>query len=224
MTSIADMVGMYGITGVEIPPTPLPTRAHEPTWDIARLFPAQGRWTAKQYLELTEAVNWPIEFEKGTLEFLPMPTIEHQLIAKFLFKHLDRFVEGKALGEVLFGPFPTFLDDDRYREPDILFVTSERHSRSEKYYRGADIAMEIVSPDERSRTRDILEKRELYAAANILEYWIVDPQEQQITVLALEGTSYQEHCVAKSGDMAKSKLLDGFEVEAAAVFAAGRQR
>lgn len=224
MTSISDMVGMYGITGVDFPPAPLPTGPHEPAWDIARLFPAQGRWTEEQYLQLTEVVNWPIEFEKGMLEFLPMPTIEHQLILRLLFDSLREYVDVRKLGQVLFGPLPTWLDDERYREPDLLFVTNERHSRSAKYYRGADMAVEIVSPDERSRTRDIVEKRQLYAAASITEYWIVDPQEETITVLALEGQAYVEHCIARAGEVAKSKLLDGFEVDVTAVFAAGKQR
>src|SRR5690606_38237521 len=144
--------------------------------------------------------------------------------AKFLFKHLDRFVEGNALGVVLFGPLPTFLDDDRYREPDILFVTGERHAISDKYYHGADLAIEVGSPDERSKVRDNVEKRQLYAAATIPEYWIVDPQEEKITVLALHGEAYVEHCVAKPGDVAKSRLLEGFEVDAAAVFSAGKRR
>lgn len=218
------MLGKYGITGVEIPPAPLPTGPNQPTWDIARLFPPQGKWTEKQYLELTEAVNWPIEFEKGFIEFLPMPTIEHQLIALFFMDLLRAFVEPRQLGQVLFGPLPTWLDDDRYREPDILFATKERHAKSDKYYRGVDLAMEVVSEDQRSRERDHVEKRELYAAAGVVEYWIVDPQEQKITVLALEGDKYVEHSVAQPGTQATSRLLEGFAVDAAAVFAAGKKR
>jgi len=224
MSDLAPLLGKYGITGVEIPPAPLPSGPNEPARDVARLFPPQGKWTAEQYLELTEVVNWPIEFEKGFIEFLPTPTIEHQLIVKFLLMRLNEFVEAGSLGEALFGPLPTWLDSDRYREPDLLFVTKDRHAQSDKVYRGADVAMEVVGDDPRSRERDYVQMRELYAAAGIAEYWIVDPQEQQIMILALEGDKYTEHEVAKPGAQATSRLLTGFAVDVAAVFAAGKKR
>ncbi len=41
--------------------------------------------------------------------------------------------------------------------------------------------------------RDLVEKREEYARAGIPEYWIVDPEQGQITVLALDGTGYAVH-------------------------------
>ena len=45
----------------------------EPTWEIARLFPAQGEWSAEEYLSLE--TNQLVEFSNGVLEFPPMPTM-----------------------------------------------------------------------------------------------------------------------------------------------------
>jgi hypothetical protein len=68
----------------------------ELTWEIARLFPAQGDWSEEEYLELDS--NHFVEYSDGYLEFLPMPTIFHQLILQFLFKSLEAFVMSNELG------------------------------------------------------------------------------------------------------------------------------
>lgn len=73
-----------------------------------------------------------------------------------------------------------------------------------------------MSPDDPDR--DLVVKRRDYAEANVPEYWIVDPRSETITVLVLTGGRYVEHGVFARGDTATSRLLDGFTVEAAAVF------
>ncbi len=196
----------------------------EPAWDIARLYPVQGAWSEDDYLSIALNENWLIEYTDGCVEVLPMPTIEHQLIVKFLLKALDAFVERGSLGVVLFAPLPVKLSAKAYREPDVIFNFADNHIHlSKKYYNGADLVMEIVSEDQRSHDRDYQEKRIDYAKAGILEYWIVDPQNKRVTVLALDGTQHVEHGAFGSGDHATSRLLEGFHTEVDAIFAAGRQ-
>jgi hypothetical protein len=60
------------------------------------------------------------------------------------------------------------------------------------------------------------------AVAGITEYWIVDPQEQRITVLTLDGQAYRLHGVFVPGERATSVLLPGLEVDVAAAFKAGQ--
>jgi len=43
------------------------------------------------------------------------------------------------------------------------------------------IVIEVVSPGATNRARDYRHKRTEYAARGILEYWIMDPEERQIT-------------------------------------------
>jgi Uma2 family endonuclease len=92
------------------------------------------------------------------------------------------------------------------------------HSQPE----GADLVVEVVSEGEENRKRDLVTKPQEYAAAGISEYWIVDPQERQITVLVLEGQAYREHGAFGSGKVATSVLLAGFSASVDAVFAAGQ--
>jgi Uma2 family endonuclease len=80
------------------------------------------------------------------------------------------------------------------------------------------LALEIVSPDDPER--DTRVKRLDYAEAGIPEYWIVNPIDETITVLCLEGEQYTEHGMFRRGDAATSALLESFVVEVNEVFEA----
>jgi Uma2 family endonuclease len=54
------------------------------------------------------------------------------------------------------------------------------------------LVIEVVSPGVDNRRRDYLDKRNQYEWRGIPEYWIVDPQEQCVTVLAMVEGSYTE--------------------------------
>lgn len=188
----------------------------EPTWNIASLFPGQGQWDEDEYLALD--TNHLIEFSHRNLEVLPMPTQSHQLLTRLLFRLLERFVLQNQLGLALFAPLRVQLWPGKYREPDIVFMLTEHADlRGEAYWRGADLVMEVVSPDDRQR--DLVTKRREYALAGISEYWIVDNEQQIITVLTLAGETYAVHGAFTPGEQADSVLLTGFAVDVAEVFA-----
>jgi Uma2 family endonuclease len=189
-------------------------RQSEPelTWEIARLFPAQGDWSEDEYFALDS--NHFVEYSDGYLEFLPMPTIFHQLILQYLFMRLETFVIANELGIVIISGYKVRLRARKYREPDILFIKEAHRSGIKKQYcEKADLVIEVVS--EKNRRHDIKEKRMEYALAGIPEYWIIDPEEELITVLVLKSRQkiYAEFGTFRKGELAASKLLRGFNVD-----------
>jgi Uma2 family endonuclease len=78
--------------------------------------------------------------------------------------------------------------------------------------------MEIVSPDQPKR--DTEKKPRDYAEASIPEYWIVNPLDETITVLTLDGDTYTTYGIFRQGQTATSKLLENFSISVDAVFAA----
>jgi Uma2 family endonuclease len=197
-----------------------PSRHGEPAWEVAMLLPMQGEWTEADYLALNSSRL--VELSDGCLEVLPKPTLWHQFIMKFLLKKMDAYLETHHSGEVLPAPLPVHLWPGKYREPDLVYLSTERLQNHPRYPEGADLAIEIVSEGEEDRRRDLVVKRQEYATAGITEYWIVDPQEQRITVLTLDGQAYRVHGVFIPGQRATSVLLPGFEVDVAATFNAGQ--
>lgn len=198
-----------------------PSALGEPLWDIAALYPAQGDWSEADYLGLQ--TRRLVEFSDGFLEVLPMPKLSHQRIVAWLYERLNGFVRPRGLGEALFAPVPVRLWPRTWREPDVFFLTKARAKRLGDYPDGVDLAIEIVSDGPDARRRDLETKRVEYAAAGIAEYWIVDPELREITVLALDGSTYRVHGVFRGDDEATSALLAGFAVRVSEVFAAGEQ-
>jgi Uma2 family endonuclease len=193
----------------------------EPVWDIATLYPSQGDWSEEEYLRLTDSTNRLIEFTDGRVEFLEMPTEAHQLIMAFLFEALRNFVRDRDLGLVLFMGLRVRVRPSMVREPDVVFIAKENYDRrSNRYWSGADLVMEVVSPDDKSRDRDHRQKVEDYAEGKIPEYWIVDPKQQTIEVLKYSDadSSYEHHGVYRRGDAATSVRLPGFALDVSSVF------
>jgi Uma2 family endonuclease len=194
----------------------------QPAWDVALLFPYQGDWSEGDYLSLH--TNQRVELSDGNLEVLPVPKTSHELIVRFLFELLRAFVAAQDLGTVFFAGIRLRIRPGTIREPDVLFV-SKAHLEliGEDYWSGADLVIEVVSPDAGSHERDYDKKRSDYAQAGIREYWIVDPQTERITVLALDGATYHAHGEFSTSQQATSALLNGFAADVSVVFAAAKK-
>ncbi len=173
----------------------------------------QGLWTEEIYLRLTDHSNWLIEFTDGYMDVLPMPTRKHQAISLFLLLKLLAFI--RPLGVVYYAPLRMRVRPGKFREPDLLVLRDAGDSRNQNtYWLGADLVVEIVSPDDPER--DLVEKVADYAEAGIPEYWIVNPNTADISVLRLEGDAYVAHGVFGRGEIATSALLPSFTVDVSA--------
>lgn len=122
-----------------------------PAWEIAHLFPLQGQWSEEEYLALTNGTNRLVELSNGTVEVLPMPTRTHQLIIAFLYRLFFEQIMLPGKGTVLFAALRVRLWKGKIREPDLVVMLAEHRDREkEAYFEGADLVVEIVSPDDPS--------------------------------------------------------------------------
>ena len=176
----------------------------------------QESWTEAQYLQLTDRCRRLLEFTDGHLDILPMPTDQHQVIVRFLL--LALFPRARELGgTVLFAPLRLRIRDGKFREPDLLLVLDANDPRrGNEFWTGADLVVEVVSPDDPGR--DTRDKRPDYAEAGIPEYWIVNPPDETVTVLELRGTAYAEHGVFRRGQQADSVCLGDCSLDVASMF------
>ena len=105
----------------------------------------------------------------------------------------------------------------RTPEPDIVIILAGRRdivgrSRVE----GApDIAVAILATD---RSRDLVRKRQIYAEAGVLEYWLMDPRDDTLTSLELSGGAYVPLAVLGVGDTLTTPLLTGLMIPLADIF------
>lgn len=183
---------------------------------LRETLPRQGCWSDDGYLWLTDSTRRLIEFTDGYIEELPKPTSTHQAILLFLYELLRDYLRPRG-GIVMVSALRMRIREGKFREPDILLLRHRSDPRyQDRYWLGADLVAEVVSPDDPQR--DLVEKRADYAEGGIPEYWIVDPRDETVTVLTLEDDAYVEHGVFRRGAVANSPLLEGFTADVSAVF------
>lgn len=140
------------------------------------------------------------ELFEGELEVTPSPNTAHQTVVLNLASLLHGHVRQHRLGNVFVAPFDVLLSDVTVLEPDILFVSRERrHIITPQNVRGApDLVIEVLSPATAHRDRQ--SKRQLYARYGVTNYWIVDPERRELTVLTLEGDAYRPATLARNNE------------------------
>jgi len=183
---------------------------------VLELLAVQGQWEEDAYIWLADKANRLIEFTDGYIEVLPMPTDDHQLLSQHLLLNFLAFLKPRG-GVIQYAPLKLRIRARKYREPDLLLLLdASDQRRGKQHWTGADLVVEIVSPD--NPARDLVEKRRDYAEAKIREYWIVNPLDETVVVLQLHGDGYREYGVFGRDTRATSALLSAFSVDVTALF------
>lgn len=138
----------------------------------------------------------------------------HQDCNSFLMKIVGLWVERHAPGDVVYHPpFAVKLTlpsgEQQVREPDLLVILPEHTERLQRtYYDGApDVVVEIVSKE--SRRIDRGEKFQVYAAAGVPEYWVVDPERTHAEFAQLGADGAYQIAFAGDSGVYASRVLDG---------------
>jgi Uma2 family endonuclease len=146
----------------------------------------------------------------GVIYMASPDTLESNDLTGFVDFLLRGFNSAKKLGgKVFVSRFAFRLTRYRAPEPDVAFVTKRRLrllSRREMKG-GPDVAVEIVSAD--SRRRDYGEKKRIYQAAGVSEYWIIDPLKKRVEFHRLRDGKYQL-VPLEDGRIFRSKVVPGF--------------
>ena len=176
----------------------------------------QGFWTQAQYLKLTNQSNRLLEFTDGRIEALPMPTQEHQAISRFLFLALYFFAQGIG-GNVFYAPCVSAFETASFVSRICCSWTDAGDPRCRNdYWIGADLVVEVVSPD--NPDRDLIDKRKDYAEAGIPEYWIANPHRRHLHRARSIGRRIQGTRGVRPGEQAGSPSLPGFSVDVREMF------
>ena len=157
------------------------------------------RMTLEEYLAYDDGSDVRHELVAGELVVMPPETPNNSTIALFLLLQFAQFVPLRQLSHkdieiVVAGSRATT------RFPDLMVLTEELADILGQSSRGTitldmpppALVVEVVSPGKSNQERDYRYKRSEYGARCIEEYWIVDPQQAQITVLTWVNGLYEE--------------------------------
>ena len=118
--------------------------------------------------------------------------------------------------------------DPQNRYPDLVVFREEHLALTQKRLTikldmsPPQLVVEVVSPGKTSRERDYQRKRAQYQQMGIPEYWIVDRNQQTITVLKLENGNYVEVGQFRGDDGIVSIEFPSLAIAPTEIFAAGQ--
>jgi len=180
----------------------------------------------KEYYTYDDYAAWDTDERYEIIHGLPVamaaPSAFHQAMSVELSRQFSNFLLGKPC--MLFtAPFDVRLNadkrDDIVVQPDLLVVCDRTKLGIGKNLAGApDFIIEILSPSN-SRHDQVIKSR-LYEEAGVKEYWIIDQERGCVYQYILKNGGYFVNYYGNTGT-APVHVLEGFEVDLAAVFAAG---
>ncbi|MDZ8241934.1 MAG: Uma2 family endonuclease [Nostoc sp. ChiQUE01a] len=150
--------------------------------------------TLEEYINFDDGTDKQYELEDGVLLEMPPGTGKHEAIITLLLVRL--FLEIQKMGLPL-QPRPNgteVLTNKQPRRPDICVITNQQaqsiESTSAILKTAPPLLVEVVSPE--SVDRDYNQKTSEYAAIGVVEYWIVDPLKNKVTVCLLDNGTYKQ--------------------------------
>jgi Uma2 family endonuclease len=202
----------------EVQPNRFVSGGKSQTQAVSWLFPRQGEWQYEHWLHFPKD-GWKYEIINGVLHMSPPPSTRHQDVAGEFYVLLRLYVRQHSLGKVLDAPCGVRLPNQPIPiEPDILFVRHDRLSIiGQNYVEGApDFAVEVLSPS--NSEYDLTTKRNLYEQAGIVEYWVVSPWAETISIYRMIDGSYAEPILLQRGMQASSTVINGFSIQVDQLF------
>lgn len=153
------------------------------------------------------------EIIDGDLFMTPAPATRHQTIAVRLSHLLMTYLEGHPVGIVLAAPCDVVLSEIDVVQPDLLLIRHDSAARiTETNIQGPpDLIIEILSPGTATRDRDL--KRKRYEHFSVQEYWLVDPDQNPLELLAVKHGRYVEACRAARPAQCAPTLLPGLVLD-----------
>ncbi|MEB3278183.1 MAG: Uma2 family endonuclease [Lyngbya sp.] len=155
---------------------------------------ATKTYSFQDYLDFRDNSDLKYELFNGELISMPPASGLHALILLFLFQALSAEIQRIKLDWVVMpGNVGVRTGITKSRIPDLIVITETQRQflktlPSAILEEPPLLAVEIVSannPDD-----DYRYKRSEYAALEIPEYWIIDPQELKVSVLTLVSGFY----------------------------------
>ncbi len=163
---------------------------------------AEIRFTADDYRTLPETGPRYQLIDGGLIHMSPAPSFDHQRIVLELATKLVPYVRENRLGEVAVSPIDVYLSEHDVIQPDILFVSEARAERSapDGVHGAPDLIVEVLSPT--TRDLDLGAKKVLYARHGVIEYWVIDLDDQTVSIYRLdEDVTNPKLCLARDATL-----------------------
>jgi len=167
-----------------------------------------------RFVEEREAAGDRYHYEllNGRVVMNPPAGYPHGEVGSKLQVLLGVFAEARGIGKVFDASQGFALPSGDTVEPDHSFVSAERWKATTPVYGEflrvvPDLIVEVLSRKTKSQDRG--EKRAIYEANGVREYWLVDPKARAMTVFMLREKRFDLGRVLTERDRYESEVLSG---------------
>jgi Uma2 family endonuclease len=180
---------------------------------------AQKLVTAEEFFHMPDPPDGSMqELVKGVVVTMPRPGFQHGVCQLRVATIIDHFVRAQNLGRVTVeSGCRTDRGPDSVRGPEVAFWSADRLPLAEEPTgypeMAADFCVEIRSPHD--RMSDLRKKVREYLENGVRMVWIVEPEDQTVTVYRRpgEGRAFSDDAVITGED-----VLPGFSCSVADFF------
>ncbi|MCM1577628.1 MAG: Uma2 family endonuclease [Ruminococcus sp.] len=152
--------------------------------------PPEERYTEEEYYAMTAGERWTELIDGIIVDMSPSPNQRHQWIQGEFYADIRRFIRSQK------GKCKPFMTSDvklvtgTIVIPDIYVTCHPEKLDGQRHWGAPDWVIEIVSPGYASK--DYVTKAGLYKDYGAREYWVVDPQTENVSVFIWDGG--QDEC------------------------------
>ena len=153
------------------------------------------------------------ELLNGRVVMSPPAEYPHGEIGSKIQHAIRDFVRSRRLGRTFDSSQGFEPGSGDTVEPDHSFVSNERWDAAPPPVEGEflrvalDWIAEVLST--RTASRDRGEKKAIYAANRVREYWLVDPRARTVTVFVLDNGRYDAGTCHAEGELVRSEVFAG---------------
>ncbi len=162
------------------------------------------------------------ELIDGRIVMTPPAGWGHGEVEARIVRLLGNFTEEHDLGRIFGSSTGYDLPSGETLEPDVSFISHDRWAKGPQVRRGQflrivpTLVVEILSPS--TARRDRLEKKRLYEANEVEEYWLADPDRREVVVFRLVRMKYTSGTRYSASRTLRSRALPGFAVAVRLLF------
>jgi len=176
----------------------------------------------EEFMEIYQKSNARMEFINGEIIIMDSPSIYHQAVLGNLFVIFKEYFKGKQC-KTFIAPFDVHFRKKDIKDPDVIqpdlmvLCDLENNINDKGRYLGTPtLTMEILSSS--TRSIDMVYKLNTFMTSGVSEFWIVDIDNQRITLYTFVDFLVDKMEVYKIGEVAKSVLFEGLSVDVKQLF------
>lgn len=176
----------------------------------------------EEFMEIYAKSNTRMEFLNGEIYVMSSPDVDHQNILGNLYVLFKEFFKGKKCKPFI-APFDVHfrkrdIKDPDVLQPDLIVLCDLEDSINEKrrYTGTPTLTLEILSTS--TRSRDMVYKLNTFMTSGVSEYWIIDVDNERITIYTFADYQVDKMEVYKKGENAKSIHFEGLSADVKELF------